>query len=96
LAMRKAACGAERIAKQGGMPQVLSAQDRCALEILTGNHNGCIEDELRLLGCTEGVIDALLRAGFATVATRRIGTKHRPVKVRRIRITGAGRPALEG
>jgi hypothetical protein len=57
------------------MPQVLSAQDRRALEILTVNHNGCTEDELRLLGCTEGVIDALLRAGFATVAMHRNQTQ---------------------
>jgi hypothetical protein len=77
------------------MPQVLSAEDRRALEILTGHHNGCTEDELRLLGCTEGVIDVLLRAGLATVATTRIGTKHRPVKVRRIQITGAGRIAIQ-
>jgi hypothetical protein len=79
----------------GGMPQVLSAEDRGALEILTGHHNGCTEDELRLLGFTEGVIDALLRAGLATAETTRIGTKERLVKVRRIRITGAGRLALE-
>jgi hypothetical protein len=76
------------------MPQVLSAEDRRALEILTGHHNGCTEDELRLLGFTEGVIDELLRVGLATAETTRIGTKWRPVKVRRIRITDAGRKAL--
>jgi hypothetical protein len=77
------------------MPQVLSAEHRRALEILTGHHNGCSEDELRLLGFTEGVIDALLRAGLATAATTRIATKVRPVKVRRFKITPAGRVALE-
>jgi hypothetical protein len=77
------------------MPQVLSAEDRRALEILNGHHNGCAEDELRLLGFTEGVIDALLSAGLATAETTRIGIKERPVKVRRIRITDAGRIAIE-
>jgi hypothetical protein len=57
------------------MPQVLSAEDRRALEILTGHHNGCTEDELRLLGFTEGVIDELLRVGLAIAETTRIGTK---------------------
>jgi hypothetical protein len=76
-------------------PQVLSAEDRRALEILNGHRNGCSDDELRLLGFTEGVIDALLRAGLATAETTTIGTKPRPVKMLRIRITGAGRLALE-
>jgi hypothetical protein len=75
------------------MPK-LGAEHRRTLEMLAGHQNGCTDDVLRLLGFSDGIIDELLLAGLASAETKRMTAKPRVIKIRRIRITDAGRRAL--
>ena len=75
----------------------LSGEQRRALKTLAG---------AGLLGVTEAVLMAhgfpaemqvgLVRAGLATVTTETIKAGGRPIAVTRVRITDAGRKAIEG
>ena len=76
----------------------LRSERRRALQLLASSSRGATEDLLVLAdGFSRDMLAGLVLAGFATVVTE---TKSAPrgvtIKVERIRITDAGRRALEG
>jgi hypothetical protein len=69
---------------------------RQALEILAGSRHGVTEDLLALAhGFNSDMIAGLVRTGLATAQRETIQTDGKSVEVVRVRITDAGRQALE-
>jgi hypothetical protein len=76
--------------------QVLTADRHRALLLLVDNPSGCSEHLLRAYGFTAEFIARLVDAGLATTKTERMMAGGRALEVTRVRITDAGRDALEG
>ena len=72
----------------------LSAEERRALELLAASPEGATEALLVTHGFTSELITGLLDAGLAMAITEPM-TGERTVDVTRVRITDAGRAALE-
>jgi hypothetical protein len=74
----------------------LSAEQRRALKLLAASRHGAKEDLLvRGHGFSRGVLASLVRRGLATAECETMMAGAKPVEVVRIRITDAGRRALE-
>jgi hypothetical protein len=76
--------------------RTLTADRHCALLLLAANPSGCSEHLLRAHGFTAKFIAGLVDAGLATTKTERMMAGRQAVEVTRVRITDAGRDALEG
>jgi hypothetical protein len=75
----------------------LSARQRRALELLSAaGEQGCTGARLFNHGLTVGMLADLVWSGLATGHRETVTVGHRNIKVARIRITDAGRRALEG
>jgi hypothetical protein len=75
----------------------LSARQRRALELLAAaGEQGCTGARLFNHGFTVGMLADLVWSGLATGHRETVRVGHRNIKVARIRITDAGRRALEG
>ena len=75
----------------------LSVPRRRALELLASSPNGATQELLVLVhGIDRDTIAGLVRAGLATAWIETVNAGSKPIKVRRYRITNAGRLALEG
>jgi hypothetical protein len=72
-----------------------AATRRRALELLAGSADGMTEALLVSHGFTVEQMVELIRAGLATATTGRVMAGARPLKVARVRITEAGRRALD-
>jgi hypothetical protein len=78
------------------MTQHLEVEQRRALKMLAGSAHDVTEDLLVLAhGFDSDMIAGLIRAGFATARRENIRAGRESVEVVRIRITDAGRQALE-
>jgi hypothetical protein len=70
---------------------------RRALELLAGSpQEGCSEAIMRAHGFSVEQLVELVRAGLATAKAQRVGAGARKIEVATLRITEAGRRALEG
>jgi hypothetical protein len=69
---------------------------RRALELLAASPDGCTEAIMRAHGFTVPQMAELIRAGLATAIPERRVAGRRKVEVMVVRITEAGRRALEG
>jgi DNA-binding PadR family transcriptional regulator len=65
-----------------------------ALAVLAQSLNGRQEWFLRAHGISTELVDSLVEAGLVTMEVERRTTRRREIKVRRVRITDAGRQAL--
>jgi hypothetical protein len=75
----------------------LSPEWRQALQLLVGSPRGVTEDMLVLShGFSRDMLAMLVLAGLATVVTETSRADGIPIKVERVRITDAGRRAIEG
>ena len=75
----------------------LSIPRRRALELLASSSNGATKELLVVAhGIDRDTIAGLVRAGLATARIETVNAGSKPIKVRRCRITNAGRLALEG
>jgi hypothetical protein len=75
----------------------LSAPRRRALELLANSPSGATQELLVVVhGIGRDTIAGLVRAGLATARIETVNAGSKPIKVRRYRITNAGRLALEG
>jgi hypothetical protein len=75
----------------------LSTEQRRALELLASIPHGVAGDVLVLAhGFSRGMLAGLVLAGLATVITETLRAAISTIKVERVRITDAGRRALEG
>ena len=72
-----------------------SAERRRALELLAASPDGCTATILLAHGFTSGRLVELINSGLASVTTDRVTAGDRRVEVTRVRITDAGRQALE-
>jgi hypothetical protein len=70
----------------------LGPEQRLALQLLAGTPFGATEAAMFLHGFTRKTLASLIRAGFVTVEREKAGGQ----LVGRVRITEAGRRALEG
>jgi hypothetical protein len=78
-----------------GKPR-FSPEWRQALQLLARSPRGAIEDVLELgHGFSPEVLATIVLAGLATVVTETLGVEGATIKIERIRITDAGRRALE-
>jgi hypothetical protein len=73
----------------------LSPNARHALELLTVDPRGLAEPLLLTYGFSRKMLASLLRSGLATAQRQTVRVGGQPVEVTRIRITEAGRQALE-
>jgi hypothetical protein len=69
---------------------------RRALELLAASPEGCTEAILLAYGFTIPLLVELIRASLATATPERMVAGRRKVEVTVVRITAAGRRALEG
>jgi len=75
----------------------LSAEQRRALTLLSSSRHGVNERLLaRSLGFSRAVLSSLVRRRFAAREREILMAGAKPVEVVRIRITAAGRRAIEG
>jgi hypothetical protein len=74
----------------------LSLKARQALELLAVDPHGLAEALLLTYGFTRDLLAGLIDAGLATAQRQRVKVGGRTTEVVRIRITEAGRRALEG
>ena len=78
----------------------LSPQPRCAMELLkllSSSPHGATEALLvRAHGFNSDMITGLVRAGLATAERETMKAGAKPIEVVRVRITDAGRQAIEG
>jgi hypothetical protein len=72
-----------------------SAKRRRALELLAASPDGCTAAILMAHGFKSDVLVELINAGHASVTTERVTAGDREMEVTRVRITDAGRHALE-
>ena len=76
---------------------MLSPEQRRALELLAGSPRGVTEAVLMVYGLPAEMLARLVLAELATVVTETIKAGNgRKIRVERVRITGAGRRAIEG
>jgi hypothetical protein len=74
----------------------LDPDHRLALTLLAGSADGCTTMILLALGVASTLVAALIADGLATAKVEHVRAGSRPVDVTRVRITDAGRAALEG
>lgn len=75
----------------------LNAEQRQALELLASDPHGATENLLVLAHAFDGdMIAGLVRRGFATAQRESMKAGGRTIEVVRIRITDAGRRAIDG
>ena len=75
----------------------LSSELRQALQLLASNPRGVTEEMLVLAhGFSRDMLGRLVLAGLATVVTETLRAAGPIIKVERVKITDAGRLALEG
>ena len=72
-----------------------NAERRRALELLAASRDGCTEAVMIAHGFTVQQMVDLVRAGLATAKTERVVAGGRTMQVAQVRITEAGRRALE-
>jgi hypothetical protein len=72
-----------------------SAERRRALELLAASPDGCTAAILLAHGFKSDRLVELINAGLASVTTERVIAGDRAMKVTRVRITDAGRQALD-
>jgi hypothetical protein len=68
---------------------------RRALELLASSRDGATEAIMRAHGFTVAQMVELVRAGLASATAERVATGGKLMEVTRVRITEAGRRALE-
>jgi hypothetical protein len=74
----------------------LGAEHLCALEVLAdAGLWGCTLGTLIAYGFPIGMVANLIRDGFATARRETLTTGHRKIRAARVRITDAGRRAIE-
>ena len=74
----------------------LSAEHRSALAMLaTAGRNGLTKQFLVVCTSDAGIVDALVNEGFAELTCEEVQAGTKMIKVARIRITAAGRRAIE-
>ena len=73
----------------------LTPKARRALELLAVDRRGLTETLLLTYGFTHGMLAGLVRTGFATAQRQTVKTGGKTMEVVRIRITEAGRDALD-
>jgi hypothetical protein len=73
----------------------LSAEERRALDLLAGSPAGCTTSILLAHGFSSSIVADLISAGLATAKSGRMRAGQRNLDVTRVRITDAGRAALE-
>ena len=73
----------------------LTPKARRALELLAVDPRGLTETLLRTYGFTFKMLGGLIRAGLATAQRQTVKADGQTIKVVRIRITEAGRQAIE-
>jgi hypothetical protein len=73
----------------------LSTEERRALDVMARSANGCTTSILFAHGFSSSVVAELISTGLATAKSERMRVGQRPVDVTRVRITDAGRAALE-
>ncbi len=74
----------------------LSAEQRCALALLAGaGTNGVTETIMLARGFTRAMLFLLVRKGQATARRELVRAGGKAIEVDRVRITAAGRRALE-
>ena len=79
------------------MGRRLTAQQREALELLTSDPQGATDELLVLVhGFDSNMIADLVESGLAMARLENMKAGSRSIEVVRIRITGAGRKAIEG
>jgi len=74
--------------------QMTSTQRHRLLELLATSDEGCTADLLLALGFTPDLVLGVVRARLATAQTENVLAGGRAVVVSRVRITDAGRQAL--
>jgi hypothetical protein len=75
----------------------LSVPRRRALELLASSPDGATKELLIVThGIDRDTIAGLVRAGLATARIETVNGGSKPTKIRRYRITNAGRLALDG
>src|SRR5262245_13950406 len=72
-----------------------SAERRRALELLAASPDGCTAAILLAHGFKSDRLVELINAGLASVTTERVIARDRAMEVTRVRITDAGRQALD-
>jgi hypothetical protein len=73
----------------------LSQNARRALELLTVDPRGLAEPLLLTYGFSRKMLAGLISAGLVTAQRQTVSVSGQPVEVTRVRITEAGRQALE-
>jgi hypothetical protein len=73
----------------------LSQKARSALELLTVDPRGLAEPLLLTYGFRRKMLAGLVRTGLATAQRQTVKVRGQPAKVVRIRITDAGRRAID-
>jgi hypothetical protein len=73
----------------------LSQKARSALELLTVDPRGLAEPLLLTYGFRRKMLAGLVRTGLATAQRQTVKVRGQPAEVVRIRITDAGRRAIE-
>ena len=74
----------------------LSANHRRALRLLAGLSHGCTEAILLAHGFTIEMLVVLVRDGLATATPEIVHAGSRQIEIVRVKITDAGRQALDG
>jgi hypothetical protein len=69
---------------------------RRALELLASCHDGCTEAIMLAHGFTIDQMVELVRAGLASASAERMRAGSKAMEIARVRITEAGRRALDG
>jgi hypothetical protein len=73
----------------------LGAEERRVLKLLAGSPTGCTTSILLAHGFSSSVVAELISTGRATAKSEHMRAGQRTVDVTRVRITDAGRAALE-
>jgi hypothetical protein len=73
----------------------LSADERRAIDLLAKSANGCTTSLLLAHGFSSSLIAELITAGLAAAKSEHMRAGQRNIDVTRVRITDAGRAALE-
>jgi hypothetical protein len=67
-----------------------------ALSTLAGNPNGCTEATLIAQGFTVDSLVEVIEAGLVSAMTKRVIVSQKPIEVKRLHITEAGRRLYRG
>jgi hypothetical protein len=73
----------------------LGAEQRRALQLLASSPFGAAEAIMRAHGFTRRMLAGLVRAGLATAERKAVNTGGKAIAAGRVRITPAGRSAVE-